>query len=145
MTLSYDYGGINLHGFWFVFVPQMAFNYIAPKFADPVPADLAGWLFTGLGAMLMGLLTFLRYRFVWWPVHPLGFATGTFNIMNWVWFSVFLAWLFKTIILKYSGSSGYARTRPFFWGLILGQVFVAGMWLVIDYFTGMNGNILGYF
>ncbi len=145
MTLSYKYGGINLHGFWFIGVPRSAFTYIAPKFADPVPADIAGWGFTALGAGLMGLLTFLRYRFMWWPVHPLGFATGTFNIMNWVWFSVFLAWLLKTVILKYGGSSGYARTKPFFLGLILGQVFVAGMWLVIDHFTGMTGNILGYF
>ena len=30
----------------------------------------------------MGLLTYIRYCFVWWPIHPLGFATGTFNIMN---------------------------------------------------------------
>ena len=145
MTLAYKHGGINLHGFWFIGVPQNAFTYIAPKFADPVPADLAGWGFTALGAGIMGVLTFLRYRFVWWPIHPLGFATGTFHIMNWVWFSVFLAWLFKTVILKYSGSSGYTRTRPFFLGLILGQTFVSGMWLVIDYFTGMTGNILGYF
>ena len=145
MNLSYTYGGINLHVFWFVFVPQKAFTYIAPKFADPVLADLAGWGFTALGAALMGILTYVRYRFVWWPVHPLGFATGTFYIMNWVWFSVFLAWLSKSIILQYGGSAGYTRTRPFFLGLILGQVFVAGLWLVIDYFTGMTGNVLGYF
>ena len=145
LTLSYNYGGINLHSFWFISVPRNAFNYIAPKFATPVLADFAGWGFTALGAGLMSMFTFLRYRFVWWPVHPLGFATGTFYIMNWVWFSIFLAWLFKTVILKYGGSSGYTRTRPFFLGLIMGQIFVAGMWLVIDYFTGMNGNILGYF
>ena len=145
LTLSYNYGGINLHSFWFISVPRNAFNYIAPKFATPVPADMAGWGFTALGAGLMSVFTFLRYRFVWWPVHPLGFATGVFYIMNWVWFSIFLAWLFKTVILKYGGSSGYTRTRPFFLGLIMGQIFVAGMWLVIDYFTGMNGNILGYF
>ena len=81
-----------------------------------------------------------RYRFVWWPVHPLGFATGTFYIMNWVWFSVFLAWLFKTIILKYGGASLYRKARPFFLGLIMGQFSVAGLWIVIDFFTGMIGN-----
>jgi hypothetical protein len=145
MVLSYEHGGINLHSFWFIGVPQAAFTHIGPKFADPVLADPAGWGFTALGAGIMGVLTFLRYRFLWWPVHPLGFATGTFYIMNWVWSSVFLAWLFKSVILKYCGSSGYKKTRPFFLGLILGQVFMAGMWLVIDYFTGVTGNILGYF
>ncbi len=65
--------------------------------------------------------------------------------MNWVWFSILLAWLLKTLTLKYTGAAGYARTRPFFLGLILGQVVVTGMWLVIDFFTGMTGNVLGYF
>ena len=145
MTLSYKYGGINLHSFWFVGVPRNAFSFIAPKFADPVPASASGWGFTALGATLMGLLTYIRYRFVWWPIHPLGFATGTFNIMNWVWFSVFTAWTLKTLILKYGGSAGYVKSRPFFLGLVLGQVAVAGLWLVIDFCTGKTGNVVGYF
>lgn len=145
MTLSYQYGGINLHIFWFVFVPQQAFGYIAPKFATPEFMDLAGWAFTGLGAGLMSLFTFLRYRFLWWPVHPLGFATGTFFIMNWVWFSIFVAWLLKTLILKYGGPASFRKTRPFFLGLILGHTTIAGVWLVIDACTGMNGNVVGFF
>ena len=145
MTLTYQYGGINLHDFWFIFVPQKAFTYIAPKFATPEPVNLAGWAFTALGAGLMALLTFLRYRFIWWPVHPLGFATGTFYIMNWVWFSVFIAWLLKTAILKYGGAASFRQTRPFFLGLVLGHTTIAGVWLFIDSFTGMNGNVVGFF
>ena len=145
MTLSYKYGGVNLNSFWFKSVPQNAFSYIAPLFAHPTLTSWTGWGFTGLGAGLMALLTYIRYRFVWWPLHPLGFATGTFYIMNWVWFSIFVAWVLKIVILKYGGSAGYARTRPFFLGLIMGQTFVAGIWLVIDYFTGKTGSVLGYF
>ena len=139
------YGGINLHIFWFIFVPQKAFTYIAPKFATPEFANLTGWAFTGLGGGLMAIFTFLRYRFVWWPIHPLGFATGTFFIMNWVWFSVFIAWLLKTVILKYGAPASFRQTRPFFLGLILGHTTIAGLWLVIDFFTGMNGNVVGFF
>ena len=73
-------------------------------------------------------------------MHPLGFATGTFYTLNHVWFSVFLAWLLKSTILKYGGASLYRKTRPFFLGLILGQISVAGLWIVIDFFTGMVGN-----
>ena len=145
MSLSYKYGGVNLHSFWFMGVPKAAFDYVAPKFAVELPVSLSGWGFTALGAGLMGLLSFARYRFVWWPVHPLGFATGTFGIMEYVWFSVFVAWLLKSVVLKYGGSAGYAKTRPLFLGLILGQVFVSGLWLVIDFFTGKVGNSLGYF
>jgi hypothetical protein len=145
MSLSYQYGGINLHVFWFVFVPQKAFGYIAPKFATPEFIDFAGWAYTSLGAGLMALFTFLRYRFLWWPIHPLGFATGTFFIMNWVWFSIFIAWLVKTAILKYSGPTGFRQTRPFFLGLVLGHTTIAGVWLLIDACTGMNGNVVGFF
>ena len=144
LHMAYTYGGINLHSFFFVSVPQNAFNFVAPKFGTPVPVSWDGWAFTAIGATVMAGLTWLRYHYVWWPLHPLGFATGTFYIMNWLWFSIFLAWLIKTVILKYGGSPWYLRTRPFFLGLILGQVVVAGSWLVIDFFTGMTGNVLGY-
>ena len=146
LTLAYEYGGVNLNSFYFSTIPQVnAFGYLVPKIGTPDPASLSGWGFTGLGAGLMGLLIYARYRLVWWPVHPLGFATGTFYIMNWVWFSVFLAWAFKSAILRLGGASGYTRTRPFFLGLILGQVVVSGIWLVVDFFTGKTGNSLGYF
>ena len=140
MFIAYRNGGVNLHSFYFLSVPRNAFTYIAPMLATSVPANLAGWFFTGLGALLMSLLTLARHRFVWWPVHPLGFATGTFFIMNYIWFSVFLAWLLKSIVLRYGGASFYRRARPFFLGLILGQISVAGLWIAIDFFTGMIGN-----
>jgi len=140
MTLSYAYGGVNLHGFWFIGVPQNAGNYMARILSNPTPASTSGWLFTGIGALIMGGLTFIRARFVWWPLHPLGFAISTFFIMNYVWFSVLVAWVIKSVVLKYGGPGLYRTTRPFFLGLIMGQIFVSGMWLIIDYFTGMIGN-----
>jgi hypothetical protein len=60
--------------------------------------------------------------------------------MNSIWFSIFLAWAVKSIVLRYIGPKGYRTTRWFFMGLILGQFVVGGIWLVIDGFTGMTGN-----
>jgi hypothetical protein len=140
MVLAYKYGGINLHEFWFIGVPRNAANYMAQFLKAPSPVSTSGWLFTGVGAGLMGALTYVRMRFVWWPLHPLGFAVSTFSIMNYVWFSIFTAWSLKSLVLKYGGPGLYNRTKPFFLGLILGQIFVSGMWLIIDYITGMIGN-----
>jgi hypothetical protein len=97
-------------------------------------------MFTGIGAAAQALLVLARAHFVWWPLHPLGFAISTFFIMTYAWFSIFLSWGIKSIVLKYGGPKLYRSTRPFFLGLIMGQIFVAGMWLVIDFFTGMVGN-----
>ena len=57
-----------------------------------------------------------------------------------VWFSVFIAWLLKAVILRYGGPRLYLRLRPFFLGLILGAFSSGGIWLVIDALTGMTGN-----
>ena len=89
----------------------------------------------------MGILTWIRVRFVWWPIHPLGFAVTEYRLMSFVWFSVMVAWLIKSAVLKYGGPSLYHRSRPFFLGLVLGQICVTGTWLIIDHFTGRNGNL----
>lgn len=140
MTLAYAHGGVNLHDFWFLGVPRSAGDYIARLLAHPTPVSWSGWLFTGLGAAIMAALTWVRSACLWWPLHPLGFATGTFDIMGYVWFSVFVAWSAKSVLLRYGGPATYRTARPFFLGLIMGQVVVSGLWLVIDHFTGMMGN-----
>ena len=89
----------------------------------------------------MALLMIARHHLFWWPLHPLGYVVSASTYLtNYISFSVFLAWLIKAIILKYGGPTYFRLACPFFLGLILGQFSVAGMWLVIDYFTGMTGN-----
>jgi hypothetical protein len=140
MHLSYKFGGVNLHHFWFIGVPRNAGNYLQQLLAEPRQPSASGWIFTGIGAAAMSAFILARSYFLWWPVHPLGFAISTFYIMNYVWFSVFVSWLLKTLILRLGGPTHYRASRPFFLGLIMGQVFVTGLWLVIDHFTGMMDN-----
>ena len=140
MVLSYEYGGVNLHSFWFIGVPRNAGEFMARLLANPTPPSWSGWMFTGIGAAVQTLLVVARARFVWWPLHPLGFAISSFAIMTYVWFSVLVAWAIKSVVLKYGGPSLYRTTRPFFLGLIMGQIFVNSFWLVIDVFTGLEGN-----
>ena len=59
-----------------------------------------------------------------------------------MWFSMFLGWVLKSVILKYGGPTLFQRLRPFFLGLILGEASVGGFWIVVDYFTGMEANTL---
>jgi hypothetical protein len=144
LYLSYTYGGINLHGWFFGAGPQAPFNYVAHKFQNVPPVQLDGWLFKSIGAAIMGGLIFLRHHFLWWPFHPLGFAICTVSyIVGRLWFTVFLVWLCKITILKYGGPQLHRMLRPFFMGLILGQFCNAGFWNIIDVFTGTTGNGIG--
>ena len=94
----------------------------------------------GLGMAVMALLMLARHHLLWWPLHPIGYVVSGTWILNSVWFSIFLAWLIKVLVLKYAGPGGYRGTRWFFLGMILGQFVVGGMWLVVDGFSGMTGN-----
>ena len=86
----------------------------------------------------MGLLMLGRQRFSWWPIHPLGFPTSA--VFGMMFFSVFLAWAIKSVVMKYGGIQLYLRSRPFFMGLILGQFVTAGVWYGIDYLAGGSFN-----
>ncbi len=100
------------------------------------------WLFTGIGGLVMVLLMIARHRYLWWPIHYIGFPIGDSWVMGWAWFSVFLGWLLKTIILKYGGIQTYRSLRPFFMGLILGQLTCGSIWMIIDLITGTTGNFI---
>ena len=57
-------------------------------------------------------------------------------------FSAYLAWLIKLLLLKYGGPKLYRGARPFFTGLIAGEIVAAAIWLVIDYITGHTDSFL---
>jgi hypothetical protein len=85
-----------------------------------------------LGAGFTVLLALLRLQFYWWPLHPLGFVMcGSWSLVVY-WFPIFVAWLIKTIIVHYGGLSGYRKARPYFLGLILGEMTIAVVLTLVD-------------
>ena len=101
---------------------------------------------TVIGAGIFALLAAARARFLWWPLHPLGFPFAIMPAMQRMWFSVAVGWLVKTIILRYGGAVLFRKLKPVFFGLILGQFVTAGLWYVfyfcyVTYFHG-TGSLL---
>ena len=88
----------------------------------------------------MGLLMLARRYWIWWPLHPIGYPVS--SVLRWVAFNAFLAWLFKSLLLKYGGVRLHNAARPLFLGLVAGQFAVYGIFWVIDSFTGMTHNAL---
>ena len=74
----------------------------------------------GVGATAMAALTFLNYRFAWWPLHPVGLAVASVWTIRRSAFSIFVAWAVKTVLLRVGGVTLYRRAAPVFLGLILG-------------------------
>ena len=100
------------------------------------------WLHTAIGGGFMAFLMFMRYRFLWWPIHPVAYPISAVCWMEQLWFSIFIAWIIKSVLTRYGGNKVYKASKPFFLGLILGQLVAAGLWFVIDLITGHTGNMV---
>ena len=137
IELAYRYGGANADVF-FLGSARLPFQIAAARLELIEGPHWQNWGYTAIGATIMGLLMFARQRFSWWPIHPLGFPTSA--VFGMMFFSVFLAWLIKSVVIKYGGPQLYMRSRPFFLGLILGQFVTAGVWYGIDYLVGGSYN-----
>jgi len=83
----------------------------------------------GFGAGLALLLQWLCMVSPRWPLHP----APLLFVLQWyaftVWFSVFLGWVVKVLILRYGGSRLYARAKSFFIGLLMGEIFAVVFWV----------------
>lgn len=143
LNLGYQYGALNLHRQYFSGLFALEpFRFAARFIETPTGPYWLGWLWNGVGAAVMALLLWARHHLLWWPLHPIGYVTSGTWILGNIWFSIFLAWLIKSVVLKYMGPGGYRSTRWFFLGVILGQFASGGAWLVVDGFTGMTGNVI---
>jgi len=143
LVLGYRYGGVNL-SFWFFGVRSagMPYDFMSYYISNPGGPELACLAFVGAGALVQLALTAMYHRFLWWPINPLVFPVAAMWCTHHLMPSIFVAWLCKVLVLKYGGARWYRRTKPFFLGMILGQYASGGMWIVIDGFTGMQGNYL---
>jgi hypothetical protein len=116
LHLAYEYGGINLNGWFFGGGTRAPFDYITTKLNAPTVPNISGWVHTFIGGGIMALLVLARHTLLWWPLHPIGYPIGAVWLMDQLWFSIFLAWLIKLLAIKYGGPGLFRRTRPFFWG-----------------------------
>jgi len=99
--------------------------------AHPTGPDLNTINHLGFGCFFTFFLMFMTRRYLWWPFHPVGYATGSGWAISYMWFSVFLSWLAKRLILNYGGSKAYRTAIPLFLGFILGQFFMGSFWSLL--------------
>ena len=89
-------------------------------------------VFFGIGGTVMAALLYLRYRFVWWPLHPVGLAISGSYLTRRTGFTIFMAWLIKLVMLKVGGPAVYRKSRPLFVGLLFGYVMGVTLSTLID-------------
>jgi hypothetical protein len=143
LLVGYRHGALNL-SVWFFGQNAATAPYTFTAYHLTNPTDVA-WEFFGIagfGGAVQLLLILATKHFLWFPIHPIAFPISAMWTTHHLMPSIFIAWLVKTVVLRYGGVRLYRRTRPFFLGLILGHYATGGIWVVIDGFTGMTANHL---
>ena len=140
LKLCYTYGAINLD--LINWAGAHGWPRLGAKITELPDANTRGWLFRSIGAIVEGFLVFAQHRWYWWSLHPLGFAIAVGWLTSSIWFSAMLAWILKLTILAVWGVRMFRLLKPFFLGLILGEVVVGGVWGIIYSFTTDMGRVL---
>ncbi len=94
----------------------------------------------GIGAAIVAVTAVLRLTLTWWPFHPIAFIVLYSYATQMVWFSIFIGWLAKVVLVRMGGSSLLKGAKPVFIGLVVGEASAAGVWLV----TSLIVNWMGY-
>jgi hypothetical protein len=90
-----------------------------------------GIVFTIVGFVFTISMSIMRVRFLWWPLHPVGYAvSGRWGIGR-IFFPLVIASTVKWMTLRFSGLKGYRRSVPFFVGLIMGDFVMGSIWATI--------------
>ena len=84
------------------------------------------------------LLAALRARFIGFPLHPAAYALNMSFANDFFWGDMFVAWLLKSLILRYGGIKVYRQALPFFLGLILGDFVSGAAWSIVGTLCHLN-------
>jgi hypothetical protein len=138
LQVCYRYGAVNCDPWFATWSGLAGWNGLTRWLANPRPAS--GWLALamGIGATALWGISLLGRRYLWFPLHPIGFIMMQAHSMHTVWFSIFVGWALKSIVLRYGGAKGLRTTRPFFLGIAFGDIFMMVFWLIVAAITGKH-------
>ena len=123
LHLSYQVG-LEQARSWYA---RAAFNRLAGWLYNPTEMSISGLLYTAGGFGFAVSLLLLRWRFVQWPLHPVGYVVSSWWTFTGLWFPLLISWIIKRLLLSTGGVRLYRRSIPFFIGLVIGDVVVASI------------------
>ncbi|MDE0425739.1 MAG: hypothetical protein OXN25_12815 [Candidatus Poribacteria bacterium] len=142
IDLGYRYGAVNLQHWTYMISTTVPFNRLTSILQHPSGIELErlGSFIFG-GAMMFGML-WMRHHYLWWKLHPIGSLMMTSYATYCFWGSFFIGWFLKYTVLKFGGVAQYRKLRPLVLGVVLGECFIGGIWIVVGLFTGIGYRLL---
>ena len=107
-------------------------NYIFKFLDNPRELDLHRWAVWFIGFFEAAALAFLRSRYYWFPLHPVGLAFQWTIVAVVYWSTLMIVWLAKLLILRFGGARAYLAGKPLFYGLGIGYVTTVIVSVTVD-------------
>jgi len=110
---------------------------------DPDSSFLWG---AGAGLVAVLVLSSLRLRFTWWPLHPVFLLVwGTWPMVR-LSPSFFIGWFIKSLVTRLGGNAAYQASKPLMIGVIAGDLLGAGIWMLYGaiYYAKFNQTPSSY-
>ena len=108
------------------------FSLLQGRLNNPAGTDIPSVIFMGVGLIFTFLLMLMRTLFLWWPLHPAGYALSMNFGIDYIWSCLVFSSLIKWIVLKFGGLQLHRKTAIFFFGIILGEYCTGGFWSLIS-------------
>ena len=131
LWIWYRFGALAKLDNWRTLSGRRPFEQLQSYLQNRTGPDWHGDAFMLVGAAFTTLLMAFRTKFLWWPLHPVGYALANTYTMDKVWVPFLIAWVAKAAVLRYGGPKLYQRLLPLFLGLIAGDLFNGGFWTLV--------------
>lgn len=144
LTIYFPYrdGGLNLHRWTYENTAKYSWIDVSSRLFRSEGPVWEGYPLMLYGALLMGGLMLCAHWIPAWPINP-GALVVSFHWAGQVlWSSAVFALFTKWLILKYGGVGVFRNSRPFFYGIILGEVVTTSLWVIVDGLTGTPNNYM---
>jgi len=136
LHLYYQHGAINFAGSgWGMQFGARVFNGLQRWLSLPTPTNFFPLIGLSVGFGFSVVLMWMRTRFLWFPLHPVGFLISSDWGMAYLWTCMLVCWTVKLTILKVLGLKAMRKLRYFAFGLILGDFVTGGLWSLISIIT----------
>ena len=133
LDMYYRHGADSgYYGPWALGYGREYFRRLTNWVSYPTNTDWVSVLFMGIGFSVMMLLTYLRVKFFWLPLHPLGYVMASNQEMSDLWAPILICLCLKWLILRHGGIRSYRRAIPFFLGLVLGDYLTGSIWSLLN-------------
>jgi hypothetical protein len=143
MTHAYTEGSLNFTKYWGPRGnPERVFSVAHQRITRPTQLQEGRFTPFLLGIGLTGTVMFMRARFYWWPIHPIGLMANGGWFADRIWVPFLVGWMIKVFLMKFGSGRLLRQARSFFIAVILGESFLNAASTVARALTG--GSMPGF-